>query len=85
MNKSVFFAMTVRKYLKLEIKISKAKENKNKLVRLVFGRIYGAPICLWFYLTFNRFHFLNGISLPLNYSLVYLASVEFKTEAWIQQ
>ena len=28
------------------------KQKKPKLVCLVFGRIYGAPICLWFYLTF---------------------------------
>ena len=27
----------------------------NSFVRSVFGRIYGAPICLRFYLTFSRF------------------------------
>jgi hypothetical protein len=28
---------------------------KNKFVRSFFGRIYGAKICLRFYLTFRRF------------------------------
>ena len=46
-----------RKYLELEISISSCKYfrtvKKNKFVRSVFGRIYGAPICLQFYLTFS--------------------------------
>ena len=50
--------MTVRKCLKLEILISSFKhfqtiKQKNKLVPSVFWRIYGAPICLKFYLTFR--------------------------------
>ena len=57
-NKCVlFFAMTVQKYLKLEILISSfkyfwtVKQKKKKMVRSVFGRIYGMPICFRFYLT----------------------------------
>ena len=42
--------------MKLEIELSfkyfRTVKQKNKLVRLVFGRIYGALICLRFYLTF---------------------------------
>ena len=55
-----FCAMTVHKYLKLEITISSfkyfrtVKQKKHQLVCLVFGRIYGAPICLRFHLTFRR-------------------------------
>ena len=51
--------MTVQKYLKLEILMSSfkyckdCKAKKDKLVCSVFGRIYGAPICLQFYLTFK--------------------------------
>ena len=56
--------MTVRKYLKLEISISSFKQ-KNKLVRLVFGRIYGAPICLQFYLTFSSTFTVNKVNLGL--------------------
>jgi hypothetical protein len=43
------FAMTVRKYLKLETLISKKPKNK----QIGFGKIYGAPICFRFYLTFR--------------------------------
>ena len=32
----------------------KAKKQKNKFIRLFFGRIYGAQICLQFYLTFRK-------------------------------
>ena len=51
--------MTVQKYLKLEILMSSfkyckdCKAKKDKLVCSVFGRIYSAPICLQFYLTFK--------------------------------
>ena len=31
----------------------KQKSKQNKFVRSFFGRIYGAPICFWFYLTFS--------------------------------
>ena len=31
----------------------KAKSKQNKFICLFFGRIYGAPICFWFYLTFK--------------------------------
>ena len=59
-----FFARTVRKYLKLEILISSFKYlqtvKQKKMVRLLFGRIYGAPICLRFYLTFRiRYRYAN--------------------------
>ena len=56
-----FFAMTVRKYFKLEISISSlkyfqtVKQKKNKLVCLVLGRIYDVLICLRFYLTFRMY------------------------------
>ena len=30
----------------------KQKSKQIKFIRLFFGRIYGAPICFWFYLTF---------------------------------
>ena len=55
----VFFAMTVRKYLKLEVSISSFKyfqtvKQKTKFISSVFGRIYGTQICLRFYLTFNK-------------------------------
>ena len=52
--------MTVQKYLKLEISISSFKHCKDckakqdKQVRSVFGRIYSAPFCLRFYLTFKN-------------------------------
>ena len=36
------------------MKTKRAKEQKNKFVGLFFRRIYGAPICLRFYLTFSR-------------------------------
>ena len=29
-------------------------KQKRKEIRLFFGRIYGAPICFWFYLTFIK-------------------------------
>ena len=51
--------MTVPKYLNLEISIASfkyfrtVKQKKNKFVCSVFGRIYGAQICLQFYLTFT--------------------------------
>ena len=63
--------MTVRKYMKLEISISSLKyfqterQKKNKFVRSVFGRIYGPPICLWFYLTFIILHIIKKI--PTNF------------------
>ena len=59
MNLFLFFSITVWKYLKLEISTSSFKyfqtvmAKKPKFVRSVFGRIYGAPICFWFYLTFR--------------------------------
>ena len=34
--------------------ISGLWSKKTKSVHSVFGRIYGAPICLWFYMTFNN-------------------------------
>ena len=61
MNKPIFFCFTVRKYLKLKIKIQKVssfkyfqtvmEKNLNLFVR--FLGIYGAPICFWFHLTFR--------------------------------
>ena len=59
--------MTVRKYLKLEISISSFKyfwtvKQKNKLVRSVFGRIYGAPICLRSYLTSRSVKICNYVA-----------------------
>ena len=48
LNESILvFCFTVPKYLKLAI----------KFVCLFFGRIFGAPICFWFYLTFSSFKF----------------------------
>ena len=35
------------------------KSKQNKLVHSFFGRIYGAPICLRFYLTFRAYLFSN--------------------------
>ena len=35
----------------------KQKSKQNKFVCLFFGRIYGAPIFFWFYLTFNAYHY----------------------------
>ena len=52
--------MTVRKYLKFEISISilkyfrTVKQKNNNFFNSVSGRIYCAPICLQFYLTFGR-------------------------------
>ena len=32
----------------------KVKKTVSRFVRSFFGRIYGAPICVWLYLTFSR-------------------------------
>ena len=53
------FCFTAWKYLKLEILIvfldCKAKrKKKKKMVLLVFGRIFGVAVCLWFKVTFIR-------------------------------
>ena len=51
--------VTAQKYLRFEILIASFKyirtvnPKKTKLVLSIFGRIYDAPICSWFYLTFK--------------------------------
>ena len=39
---------------KFQVFLEYKAKNKNKFVCSVFGRIYGAPICLWFYLIFSK-------------------------------
>ena len=40
---------------------SKKQKKKTEFVRLFFGRIYGAPICLRFYLTFSCHEFKDDM------------------------